>query len=310
MHGTGQTSRAHLPGLQRGLGVLLAYVLLVNPLASLPAASAPLATPALAHAKPPLVPAAQWRRALPAPGPAPAGNPAPRAAVPPVLITSPPPPAAPAPAPAPAPGAGRLAFEPNVGQIPHTPGSSDPPVQYLTHSSGGTLFFAPDQVVLAVAGPQSSTPPAHPSDAARLAPPTPPAPRRGPPTVARLHFLGANAAPALTPGARLPGIVNYFLGNDPRRWHTNIPTYSAITYQGLYPGIDLAYGGTNGTLKGTYLVAAGADPSRIHWRYDGATSVQVDPAGNLQVHIPAPASLPGAPAGVPRTLTEQAPLAW
>ncbi|MEE9200775.1 MAG: hypothetical protein V3V45_04950, partial [Candidatus Brocadiales bacterium] len=52
----------------------------------------------------------------------------------------------------------------------------------------------------------------------------------------RLEFLGANAT---TPRARkeLQGKVNYFIGNDPSRWHNNIPTYREIVYPGLYGGV-------------------------------------------------------------------------
>ena len=49
----------------------------------------------------------------------------------------------------------------------------------------------------------------------------------------RLEFLGANPT---SPIARneLEGKVNYFTGNDPSMWHTNIPTYQEIVYPGLY----------------------------------------------------------------------------
>ena len=40
-----------------------------------------------------------------------------------------------------------------------------------------------------------------------------------------------------------------------------------VTYQNLYPGIDFRPDGT--TLSGVYLVAPGADPSRIRWHYEG-----------------------------------------
>jgi len=69
------------------------------------------------------------------------------------------------------------------------------------------------------------------------------------------------------------------------------------------------YEGTDGQLKSTYLVAPGADPSRIRWRYQGANDVQVDAEGNLLVLLSAPgAGQPGATATY--TLTEQAPVAW
>jgi len=63
--------------------------------------------------------------------------------------------------------------------------------------------------------------------------------------VLRMRFEGAqaNRQPVLEGLERLPGKSNYFIGNDPKRWHTDVPQYAKVRYQGLYPGIDLvAYG--------------------------------------------------------------------
>jgi hypothetical protein len=46
---------------------------------------------------------------------------------------------------------------------------------------------------------------------------------------------------------RLPGTVNYFIGDDPAQWHTNLPTYAGVAYRRLYPGIGLRYDGKSGT---------------------------------------------------------------
>src|SRR5437762_811337 len=79
----------------------------------------------------------------------------------------------------------------------------------------------------------------------------------------RLAFVGANPAPALEQGSQAQARVSYIVGNDPEKWCTNLPTYDSITYRSLYPGIDLTYQGTTASLKGTYTVAAHADPSQV-----------------------------------------------
>lgn len=167
-----------------------------------------------------------------------------------------------------------LSFIPNAGQI-------DPAVRFQTHDMGGTVFFTADEVVLVLpaAGPDTSS-------------------------VLRLHFVGANPAPQVASAEQLPGVVNYFTGRDPAAWRTNVPTYAGVVYQQLYPGIDLRYDGTSGRLKGTYVVAPGADPGRIRWQHAGATQVRVDAAtGNLVIGV--------AGAGqTESTLVEQAPVAW
>ncbi len=42
---------------------------------------------------------------------------------------------------------------------------------------------------------------------------------------------------------RLSGKVDYFIGNNPKRWKTDIPTYGKVRYREVYPGIDLVFYG-------------------------------------------------------------------
>jgi hypothetical protein len=92
--------------------------------------------------------------------------------------------------------------------------------------------------------------------------------------------------PVITGTDLLPGVVHYYTGNDAADWRLGVPTYGKIVYQQLYPGIDLAYEGADGTIKGTYYVAPGADPNQIRWRYSGGVA-QVDGEGRLQVALSA-----------------------
>jgi hypothetical protein len=69
---------------------------------------------------------------------------------------------------------------------------------------------------------------------------------------------------------KLPGIVNYFVGNDPRHWYTNIPTYAGIVAKDVYPGIDLALGAKQGQLSYAWRIHLGADPATIRLRTAGA----------------------------------------
>jgi hypothetical protein len=188
-----------------------------------------------------------------------------------------------------------ITFEPNAGQ-------TDRLVRFLAHAPGGTFLFTPDQIVLALdptgcAGADCAQAVDHiPRCATRgvqeAAPP--------PPGLVRLRWVDGLPTVALQGSVPLPGRAAYFTGNDPARWRAGLPTYAALSYLGLYPGIDLQFGGTGSRLKGTYTVAAGADPARIRWRYEGAADLRIDAAGDLQYR-----------AGEAGTLvTEQAPTAW
>lgn len=160
-----------------------------------------------------------------------------------------------------------IAFVPNRGQ-------SDPRVRFQTRALGGTVFLTPSGLVLKL------------------------------PAVVHLRFVGANATSTIEGTRQLSGVVNYIVGNDPAHWRSQVPTYAGVVYHQLYPGIDLRYDGATGQLKGTYIVAPGADPGTIRWRYDGAAIPHVDAVGDLILAIPAPDGASQT------TLTEHAPEAW
>jgi hypothetical protein len=79
-----------------------------------------------------------------------------------------------------------------------------------------------------------------------------------------LRLVGANSSAAITGTEQLRGKANYFIGNDPKKWRTNVPTYARVKYQGIYPGVDLVYYGNQaGQLEYDFVVAPGADPGAI-----------------------------------------------
>src|SRR5580693_5159579 len=103
------------------------------------------------------------------------------------------------------------------------------------------------------------------------------------PQVVRLRVHGANHASIPTVEDPLPGRVNYFIGNDPSQWRTNIATYNKVRYAGVYPGIDLVYYGTQGKLEYDFAVAPGAAPKTIGLSFEGAQGLRVDDHGDLMI---------------------------
>ena len=102
-----------------------------------------------------------------------------------------------------------------------------------------------------------------------------------------MQIVGAN--PNATPVAQdqQPGIVNYFIGNDPTQWHTDIPTFGRVEYGDVYPGIDLAYYSRDGQLEYDFIVSPGADPKQIQLNFAGADALEIDDDGNLVLHTAA-----------------------
>jgi len=80
----------------------------------------------------------------------------------------------------------------------------------------------------------------------------------------RLRLVHANQDADVLGARELSGKVNYFLGNDPAKWRTNLPTFAEVRYPNVYPGIDLVYhGDQGGRLEYDFIVAPGADPNVI-----------------------------------------------
>ncbi len=85
----------------------------------------------------------------------------------------------------------------------------------------------------------------------------------------------------------LTGKVNYFIGNDPASWQTDIPTFSEVVYRDVYPGIDLVYSGDQQRLKYTFYLQPNSDPNQILMTYDGIESLCVDDVtGELVIQTP------------------------
>ncbi len=80
--------------------------------------------------------------------------------------------------------------------------------------------------------------------------------------------------------------VNYFIGNDPQKWHTQIPTYKAVLYREAYPGIDLKFYGTGQQVEYDIVVKPGADPSQVKFKYAGIKGLEVTPEGDLAIKLP------------------------
>ncbi len=97
-----------------------------------------------------------------------------------------------------------------------------------------------------------------------------------------MEFIGGRRGFA-EPQQQLPGKVNYYLGNNPKKWRTNIPTYARVTYRALYSGIDISYYGNQNQLEFDFILRPNADPSQIRMRFPDADQVRVDHDGNLDL---------------------------
>ncbi|MBN4072345.1 SBBP repeat-containing protein, partial [bacterium AH-315-F03] len=98
-----------------------------------------------------------------------------------------------------------------------------------------------------------------------------------------LRFAGANQSPSVFGVDKLAGVAHFYKGENPDKWRTNVPTYSAVKYSELYPGIDMAYIGDDGTLESEFYVSPGANYHQIKLDYQGIKSKKIREDGSLVI---------------------------
>ncbi|HLI56000.1 MAG TPA: SBBP repeat-containing protein, partial [Actinomycetota bacterium] len=168
-----------------------------------------------------------------------------------------------------------VVFEANEGQAPA-------PVRYLARTGSSTLELTNTSAVLTGEG-----------------------------GYLRMFLEGADPSAHPVAEAPLPGIVNYFVGNNPGDWHTGIATYQDVAYADVYPGVDLTWhgaGAAGAALEYDFSVAPGADPSAILINMAGATKLSIDGAGNLVIVTPYGTLRQAAPVLYQQAGTRQVPV--
>jgi hypothetical protein len=152
-----------------------------------------------------------------------------------------------------------LIFEPNQGQ-------AESSVKFLAHGSGYSLYLDPSGALLSMQTARQASPAQSGASQGEII--------RGVESV-RMTLVGANRTAAVAGSDLLPGKSNYYIGNDPKQWHTGIPQFAGVHYKNVYPGIDLVFYGSQGRLEYDFKVAPGANPSQAELQFDGATKLEM-----------------------------------
>src|SRR5258708_4484430 len=146
-----------------------------------------------------------------------------------------------------------LRFEPNVGQ-------ATPDVRYIARGAGYMLLLAGQEAVMVL--PSGSSSP-----------------------VVRMKLVGAASTSASRPENLLSSVSHYYIGDDPNKWHPNVPNYERVKFEQVYPGIDLVYYGNQQRLEYDFVLRPGADPNEIRLAYSGADSMRLDSDGDLILNV-------------------------
>lgn len=173
-----------------------------------------------------------------------------------------------------------LMFEPNVGQ-------SGRDVKFLargfgSHGLGYGVFLTEDGATLSLlAGNDSGTKEKDSRAGLRV-------------ETLRMKLAGSNPHALVSGISPLPGKSNYLIGNNPALWHRNVPQFSRVRYENVYPGIDLVFYGNQGQMEYDFQVAPGSDPAQAELQFEGSKRIELKDgsvilhAGSGSVHLRAP----------------------
>ncbi len=148
-----------------------------------------------------------------------------------------------------------LIFEPNQGQ-------TDAQVKFLARGRGYGLYLTDQEAVLALQHFASDS--RHPAT-----------------SVVMMKLSGGSSTGDPIGDVPLPSESNYLIGNDPGKWHRDIPQFARVRYRNVYPGIDLVYYGNQGQLEYDFEVSPGSDPKFVALKFSGARNLSIDAHGDL-----------------------------
>lgn len=167
-----------------------------------------------------------------------------------------------------------LQFEANVGQ-------ADPQVQFLARGKKYDVYLLTDKVVFAFPEPLPGRIPVNPAELPISAGKGKTSPQYSNSYVSMT--LSGSRRTQVIGKERLPGNVNYFIGNDPRKWRKGVPVFGGAEYPELVRGVDLDFHGVRQQSEFDLIVHPDVDVSKLSLVFGGARGLSLDKSGNLSV---------------------------
>lgn len=161
-------------------------------------------------------------------------------------------------------------------------GQADDRVRFYTRTFGGTVFVTKDGGIgyLLI----KNTRQVETFEADEI---------RNPKTEARnvkpsnVVYLKEELVGGKTPGIKGEGVsvtkANYFRGNDPSKWKTNIATYDMVNLGEVYEGIEVKLKAHGNTVEKLFYVKQGAEPNNIRLSLKGNRFLRINKEGELVV---------------------------
>lgn len=92
----------------------------------------------------------------------------------------------------------------------------------------------------------------------------------------KVQWKNANPNPNVVPAKKQVAYHNYYLGNQENRWKTNVGLYQNLTYEKVYPNIDVAIASQNGNLKYDFIVKPGGNTNDIILEFEGTDEMYLE----------------------------------
>ncbi|MBN1390586.1 MAG: fibronectin type III domain-containing protein [Candidatus Thermoplasmatota archaeon] len=93
--------------------------------------------------------------------------------------------------------------------------------------------------------------------------------------VLTLDLRGSNGVDP-TGGNEMPGVSNYFVGNDPSRWANGARSFGFVEYRNVWDGVSLVFSLRESSLKYDLYLDPGVDTSEVVFGVDGHTGLTSD----------------------------------
>ncbi len=91
----------------------------------------------------------------------------------------------------------------------------------------------------------------------------------------KVNFVGSKQAVKAVADKIQPHFNNYFLGTDQSKWASDCKLSQAVTYENVYPNIDVKYYSDNGRLKYDIIVHPGGNVNNIAMEYTGVDKLEI-----------------------------------
>jgi hypothetical protein len=75
--------------------------------------------------------------------------------------------------------------------------------------------------------------------------------------------------------------VSYFIGNDPSKHKSGLPTYRYVSLGEVWSGVEVQLKATQKTVEKLFYIKPGADPSKIQVQVDGAEGLKLSKDGEI-----------------------------